>query len=139
MRILRRQAFAAIAALALAASFTLPTPIARARITRTVLLVTVTTGANSRFTATTSIYSRKITFQADTANAATGYVGDSTLDPTSATTLKNTAHASLSAGAGYTPVMSQREDLNGNMYRVSDWYASGTTGDKFRLIYEVVN
>lgn len=139
MRILRRQAFVAVAVLALAISFAMPAPIARARITRSVLLVTVTTGANSRFTATTTIYSRKISFQADTANAATGYIGDSTLDPTSATTMKNTAQASLAAGAAYTPVMSRFEDMNGNQYRLSDFYAAGTTGDKFRLVYEVVN
>ena len=59
-----------------------------------------------------------------------------TLDATSATTLRNTAMASLSAGSGWTPVMSDYANERGEQFRLSDSQASGTTGDKIRLVYE---
>lgn len=111
-------------------------PVAFGRVTRVVLLVTVTTGSSTAFTADTTITSRKISFQADSTNAATSYAGDSTLDATSATTLRNTAMASLSAGSAWTPVMSDYANERGEQFRLSDFRASGTTGDKVRLVYE---
>jgi hypothetical protein len=122
----------------LLASFLIPVPFAQGRVTRVVLIVTATTGQSTAFTSNATIYSRKISFQADSGNSAVAYVGDSTLDATSATTLKNTSMASLSAGVGFTPTMSVYLQDRGDSYRLSDFRASGATGDKIRLVYEVM-
>lgn len=112
-------------------------PVAFGRATRSLIKQDVTTGATVRFTTDTTIYSRRISFQADSANASVVYIGDSTLDATSTATLENTALGTLTANGGWTPSLSRYADERGEQYRLSDWYASGTTGDKVRVTYEV--
>lgn len=109
-----------------------------ARVERDVIAITLTSSAVTTFTVTTTLNSRKISFQADSANAATAYVGDATLDATSATTLKTSAHASLDAGSGWTPAASEYAAERGHAYQLSTFRASGTTGDIVRLTYEVI-
>lgn len=110
-----------------------------ARVERDVLLVTCTTGAATAFTSDTALNSRKISFQADDGNTTViVYVGDATLDATSTTTLQATAHASLAASKGYTPVPSEYAADRGHSYQLSTFRASGTTGAKVRLVYEVI-
>ena len=110
-----------------------------ARVERDVLLVTTTSGAATAFTINTALNSRKVTFQADNGNSTDIiYVGDASLDATSTATLQATAHASLSAGTGYTPVPSAYAGNNGHSWQLSTFRASGATGAKVRLVYEVI-
>ena len=125
-----------VLAFALAASVPVAT---NARVERDVLLVTCTSGVASAFTVNTALNSRKISFQADNGNSTDiVYVGDATLDATSTTTLQATAHASLSAGTGYTPVASEYAGERGHAYQLSTFRASSATGAKVRLVYEVI-
>lgn len=130
---------ALVAAIAFLCATVLPWPApVEARIVRTVLVVTVTSSAVTAFTADTRLSSRKVSFQADSSNSATIYVGDTTLNPASATTLRDTAWATLPASNGFTPTPSAWAGNNGEAWRLSDFRASGTTGDKVRMTYERV-
>lgn len=130
---MKRNIAAILSALVLALACVFPAP---ATVRRDKLRVDLTTGANTAFTASTAIYSRRIAFQSSIANTATVYIGDSTLDPTSATTLRNTCLGELAPGGSWTPTISVMLDQNGEEYQLSRFRASGTTGDKVRLIYE---
>lgn len=101
-------------------------------------IVTVTTAAVSTFTSDTTITSRRISFQAGSTNSATIFIGDSTLDATSVTTLQNTCLATLAASSAWSPPLSDFADSQNEQYRLSEYRAAGTTGDKVRLIYEVI-
>ena len=110
--------------------------VAEARLKPEKIKQDVTTGAIVRFTTDTSIFSRRVMFQADSANAAVIYIGDSTLDATSTATLENTALVTLTANVAWTLPGSPYQQGRGESFRLSDYYAAGTTGDKVRLVYE---
>lgn len=134
----RIYAYLSIAALVLALS-AVPMP-SEARARRAYLpIVTVTTAAISTFTTDTTIFSGRISFQAGSTNTATIFIGDSTLDATSVTTLQDTCLATLGASVAWSPPLSDFADARREMYRLSDYRAAGTTGDKVRLIYEIVS
>lgn len=132
----RLYALLAIAVIALS-TLAVPRP-AEARATRARIKKDVTTAATVRFTTDTTIFTRRMAFQADGANASVVYIGDSTLDATSTATLEDTAFGTLSANMGWSPPLSEYSDSRGEQYRVSDWYAAGSTGDKVRVTYEVI-
>lgn len=129
----RQHLLRTLAALALTILIASPwvTPVYAGRIVRSVIVITFD-GTTQRFTSNTGLYSRKITFQADSANANTAYVGDSTCAGAT------TAMASLAAGQAWTPVPSASVGNRGDSYRLSDWYAKGTAGQYIRLVYETV-
>lgn len=121
----------------LALTLAVPAP-SEARARRARIKKDVTTAATVRFTTDTTIFTRRMAFQADGANASVVYIGDSTLDATSTATLEDTAFGTLSANMGWSPPLSEYSDSRGEQYRVSDWYAAGSTGDKVRVTYEVI-
>lgn len=137
---MKTRIYAILALLVIALStLVVPAP-SEARARRAYLpIVTVTTAAVSTFTTDTAIFSGRISFQAGSTNAATIFIGDSTLDATSVTTLQNTCLATLSASQAWSPPLSDFADDKREMYRLSDYRAAGTTGDKVRLIYEIVS
>lgn len=134
-----------IVLLALALALAVP---GSATVRRAKLQIDLTTGAVTAFT-TSTIYSRRILFQSDKDNTATVYIGlksgvadsgtgDTALDPTSATTLSNTCLVELAPGQGWSPSISYLQDRNDEEYKLSDYVASGTTGEKARLAFEKV-
>jgi hypothetical protein len=134
---MKQRILALLAALALAATMAAPAP---ARVTRELLAITsLTSGSLSTFTTDTTIYTRRYVVQADKDNAAIVYIGTSTMDPTSAATLSNTCLVELDGGDGWSPPISHLLDGQGEQYRLSDLRASGATGEKVRIAYEVQN
>jgi hypothetical protein len=127
VRRLRTQFFVAVA---LAVALHLATP-AFGRVYYNKIVLTMTTGTSVRFTSTTTIQSRKVTIQNSIDSAATVYIGDSTLAGAT------TAFCSLAPGMAITFTPSKFHDDAGERYRLSDYYARGTTGDRVYVIYEL--
>lgn len=105
------------------------TPVAEAKSTR-VGIVKTADGTAQQITTDTTIFTRKFSVQSKVGNAATVYVGLSTVS--------STVHFySLAPGSAATFQVSEYEATRGQQFQLSTFYVLGTASDLIVINYEV--
>lgn len=124
--IIRRRAIVALVALLLAFA-----PIAAfGKLNRSTIMLTGN-GAAQQVTTNSAIYARTITFHSKVGNAATVYIGGSTVSAT-------VFQASLSAGGSYSIKAEGFYADQGEQYQVDDFYIFATAPDLISVTYDGV-
>lgn len=101
-----------------------------AKLNRTTIMVTGN-GAAQQVTTNAAIYARTITFHSKVGNAATVYIGGSTVSA-------SVFQASLSAGGSYSVKAEGYYAAQGEQYQVDDFYVFATNPDLVSVTYDGV-
>lgn len=96
-----------------------------------VAIIKTANGAAQQITTDTTIFTRKFSVQSKVGNAATVYVGLSTVS-------SSVHFYSLAPGSACTFTVSEYEATRGQQFQLSQYYVLGTASDLIVVNYEVI-